>query len=141
MDLGPLGELVGYHLRRAQLTILSAFATAMADVELSPSRFGVLNVIDRNPGLSQADACAALGIQPTNITPLLHDLERRGLVARRTTPTNRRTKRLELTAAGKRCLEDALRLHEAVEEKITRAVGAEGRRRLLELLSRVAAME
>jgi DNA-binding MarR family transcriptional regulator len=141
MDLGPLGELVGYHLRRAQLTILSAFAAALADVDLSPSRFGILNVIDRNPGLSQADACAALGIQPTNITPLLHDLERRGLIARRTAPTNRRTKQLELTAAGKRCLDEALRLHEAVEDKITHAVGAKGRRQLLELLARVAAME
>jgi DNA-binding MarR family transcriptional regulator len=141
VDLGPLQDFVGYHLRRAQQTIRSTFASTLAEVDLTPARFGLLNVIERNPGLSQADACEALGIQPTNLTPLLYDLEERDLIARRTSPTNRRTKMLELTPAGKQCLERALRLHEALEEKIVRCVGGEGHERLLDLLARIAAMD
>src|SRR5688572_1968853 len=125
VDLGPLSESVGYFLQRAQLATRSAVVAALAKVDLSPARFSVLNVIERNPGLSQADTCAALGIQATNITPLLHDLERRGLIARRISPTSRRTNMLELTPAGQRLLERALRLHHAHEQKIARSLGAE----------------
>lgn len=141
VDLGPLSESVGYGLQRAQLASRAAVVAALAKVDLSPARFAVLNVIERNPGLSQADTCAALGIQATNITPLLHDLERRGLVARRISPTSRRTNMLELTPAGQRLLERALRLHQALEQKIARLLGAERRDMLVALLAQVAAMQ
>src|SRR5688572_18522003 len=137
VDLGPLSESVGYGLQRAQLATRSAAVAALAKVDLSPARFSVLNVIERNPGLSQADTCAALGIQATNFTPLLHDLERRGLIARRISPTSRRTNMLELTPAGQRLLERALRLHHALEQKIARSLGAERRDMLVALLERL----
>lgn len=140
VDLGPLSESVGYALQRAQLASRTAVVAALAEVDLSPARFSVLNVIERNRGLSQADTCAALGIQATNITPLLHDLERRGLIARRISPTSRRTNMLELTPAGKTLLERALRLHQAVEQKIARSLGAERRDLLVALLEQLAAM-
>ena len=141
IDLGPLSESVGYGLQRAQLASRSAVVAALAEVDLSPARFSVLNVIERNPGLSQADTCAALGIQATNITPLLHDLERRGLIARRISPTSRRTNMLELTPAGKGLLERALRLHQALEQKIARSLGAERRDLLVALLEQLAATQ
>jgi DNA-binding MarR family transcriptional regulator len=113
----------------------------LAGVDLSPGRFGVLSVIERNPGLSQADACAALGIQPANITPLLRDLEKQGLIGRRTSPTSRRTKMLELTPDGKRRLQAAVRLHQGLERRIARALGPEQRDQLVELLERLAALQ
>jgi DNA-binding MarR family transcriptional regulator len=138
VDLGPLSESVGYGLQRAQLAVRSAVVAVLAEVELSPGRFGVLSVIERNPGLSQADACTALGIQATNITPLLGDLERRGLIARRTSPRSRRTKMLELTPAGKRRLQLAVRLHQALEQRIARSLGPGRRELLVELLDKLA---
>jgi DNA-binding MarR family transcriptional regulator len=141
VDLGPLSASVGYGLQRAQLAARSAVVAALAKVDLSPTRFAVLNVIERNPGLSQKDTCAALGIQATNFTPLLHDLERRGLIARRISPTSRRTNMLDLTPAGKRLLERALGVHSALEQRIARSLGAERRDLLLLLLEQVAALK
>ena len=121
VDLGPLADSIGYALQRAQLASRTAVVAALAKVDLSPARFSVLSVIERNSGLSQADTCAALGIQATNITPLLHDLERRGLIARRTSPTSRRTGVVE----SRRCsvstdVRHALRIRRREHTDLTR---------------------
>lgn len=141
IDLGPLSESVGYGLQRAQLAVRSAVVDALARVDLSPGRFALLNVIDRNPGVSQVDAGVALGIQPTNVTPLLRDLERRGLIARRTSPSSRRTKMLELTSAGRRCLGRAQRLHREVEQRIFRSLGSRRRGLLLRWLEQLTTIQ
>jgi len=141
IDLGPLSVSVGYGLQRAQLAVRSAVVDALAQVDLSPGRFAVLNVIDRNPGVSQVDAGAALGIQPTNVTPLLRDLEKRGLIARQTSPRSRRTKMLELTPAGRRCLGRALRLHQAVEQRIARSLGSKRRELLVKCLEQLTTIQ
>lgn len=141
VDLGPLSDSIGYGLQRAQLLVRSAVVAALSEVDLSPGRFGVLCVIDRNPGLSQAEACTALGIQPTNITPLLRDLERQGLIARRTSPASRRTKMLELTPEGTRRLGVAVRLHQALEQRIARFLGTARRDQLVGLLAELSALD
>jgi len=53
VNMGVLQELLGYHLRRAQLSFFAGFAEACADLGLSPGLFAVLEVVYRNPGLTQ----------------------------------------------------------------------------------------
>ncbi|MEN3384710.1 MAG: hypothetical protein V7608_4754, partial [Hyphomicrobiales bacterium] len=62
IDLGPLPELIGYVLRRAQLVVFQDFFSAFAPFDISPAQFSVLTVIERNPGLTQTQVAAALGI-------------------------------------------------------------------------------
>ena len=42
---GPLDELVGYHLRRAQVAVFQDFARAVDGTDVTPGLFGVLEII------------------------------------------------------------------------------------------------
>ncbi|HVS76349.1 MAG TPA: MarR family transcriptional regulator [Steroidobacteraceae bacterium] len=137
VDLGPLGEFVGYRLRRAQLCVLAGFELALRELGLSPGQLSVLVVISCNPGLTQSEICAALGILRANFTPLLHDLEARGLAIREVLPADRRSNTLRLTPLGRDVVSRALALHERLERKIASRLGAAGRSQLIDLLQKL----
>jgi len=54
IDLGPLPELIGYVLRRAQLAVFQDFFAAFAPFDIRPAQFSALTIIERNPGLTQS---------------------------------------------------------------------------------------
>lgn len=137
-ELGPLTEYVGYALRRAQVALFTDFIRTLADVDLRPAQFSVLTVIDGNPGLLQSRAGSALGIQKANFVPLLRELERRGLVRREA--LDGRSNGLHLTAAGKRLLARARRLHDRHHARIEALIGESERPRLIATLAKLTAL-
>src|SRR5215212_4699723 len=100
LDLGPLPDLIGYVLRRAQLVVFQDFFNAFAPFDISPAQFSVLTVIERNPGLTQTQVAAALGIKRTNFVGLLNELEKRVLAERRQVSGDKRSYAVYLTADG-----------------------------------------
>jgi DNA-binding MarR family transcriptional regulator len=137
IDLSALAGYIGYSLRRAQIAAFTDFIASLKRLELRPTIFGVLIVIDRNPGLPQSAVCAALGIQKANFVPLLNELERRRLAVRAEGATDRRSYALHLTAEGKDLLRRARELHGEHEERLARRLGSGGREQLLALLGRL----
>lgn len=137
VDLGPLEEFVGYRLRRAQLAVLAGFELGLRETGLSPGQLSVLLVISRNPGMTQSEVCAALGILRANFTPLLHELEARGLALREALPADRRSNTLRMTPLGHDVLSRALVLHERLEKRITSSLGVAGRSQLIHLLRKL----
>src|ERR1043166_4848101 len=134
LDLGPLPDLIGYVLRRAQLVVFQDFFQAFAPFNISPAQFSVLTVIERNPGLTQSQVAAALGIKRTNFVGLLDELERRALAERRQAARDKRSYALYLTADGlalMRRLKPVLKAH---ENRMIARIGEGGRDRLVELL-------
>src|SRR5262245_48013435 len=81
-DVGILHEHLGYFVRRLQVAVFQDFIRTLAPVDLRPAQYSVLVVISANPGLSQADLAAALGIERARLVHLLDRLERRGLIRR-----------------------------------------------------------
>ena len=137
IDLGPLPELIGYVLRRAQLVVFQDFFAAFAPFDIRPAQFSVLTVIERNPGLRQSEVAEALGIKRTNFVGMLDALEARGLTERRRSGGDRRSYALYLTAEGAalmRKLKPVLKAHEA---RMVARVGEEGRDRLIALLHEI----
>jgi len=116
IDLGPLPDLIGYVLRRAQLAVFQDFFAAFAPFDIRPAQFSVLTIIERNPGLTQTQVAEALGIKRTNFVGMLDELETRGLAERRQTARDKRSYALYLTADGAalmRKLRPVLKAHEA----------------------------
>ncbi len=70
---GPLGDYIGYALRRAQISSVTGFLEAMQEVDLRPTQFAVLILIHQNPGVRQTEVCAALGVQKNKFVPLLNE--------------------------------------------------------------------
>ena len=132
--IGALGDSIGYALRRAQLASTAEFLEAMKEVDLRPTQFSVLILINENPGVRQTEVCAALGLQKANFVPLLNELERRGLAERRPGIPDRRASALHLTEQGSTVLRRALQLHSEWETQVAARLGPKGREQLLALL-------
>jgi DNA-binding MarR family transcriptional regulator len=137
-ELGMLKSLLGYHLRRAQIAVFQHFVEAMGASDITPGQFGVLTVIDGNPGLSQTQLGNALAIDRSTVVVVIDRLEARGLVIRAPQPNDRRSHALRLSETGAkllRTLEGKVRAH---ERHIGRALSPEQQRMLIDLLDRVA---
>lgn len=132
-----LPELVGYHLRRAHGIVVSSFAAATAELDLSPGQFGMIALIRANPRLSQVDLAAAIGLDKSTVAPAVDRLVRRKLVARKPSDADRRFNTLTLTAAGETLYQEALKRIRAHEDQITAPLTAEERQILVALLEKV----
>jgi len=136
-DLADLDQHVGYMLRRAQLAVFADFISSQRGAVVRPGQFSILAVIGRNPGLSQAQVCAALGIKRANLVTAIHHLESLGVVRRDASATDRRSNRLHLTPAGQRALQNSLDHSALHEARITRLLGPAGRKSLLKQLAQL----
>jgi DNA-binding MarR family transcriptional regulator len=100
VDMGKMHGYLGYLLRRAQMLAYADFIAELQELNLSPGQFGVLTVIEANPGLRQSEVSSALGIQKTNFVSVLNGFERRGIAVRKAAAGDRRSYALHLTPAG-----------------------------------------
>src|SRR6201996_20900 len=140
IELGELSDLLGYTLKRAQLTIFEDFLRCMAPLQLTPAQFSVLLLLDRNPGRNQTEIANTLGILRPNFVAMLDGLESRDLCARIRSTTDRRSHILVLTDKGRAVLARAKKLvatkHEA---RLNELLGPANRAALLDMLATVAA--
>ncbi len=116
VDYDLLPDLVGYHLRRAQLADFAGFGPIVDEFGVTPGQFGVLTLIDANPGLTQSALAKAVGIERSTMVAVIDALERRGLVERRPSPVDRRSYALVLSPGGRTVLvglKEAMRRHDA----------------------------
>src|SRR5687767_8444003 len=104
LEYGVLDELLGYSLRRAQVAMFAAFHEATRGMEITPPRFTALVVIGANPGMSQTNIGAVLGIARSGAMLLTDWFEGRGLVERRAHPEDKRAWGLHLTRKGEAML-------------------------------------
>ena len=135
---GLLPELVGYRLRRAQVRVFNDFLASLAPFELTPGLFGVLVLIDSNPGLNQSRLGTAMGVDRSTVVAVIDRLQAGGLVARRPSTSDRRAHRLTLTPKGKSVLDTAVPEVRAHEARIAEALTAEERATLLALLEKLS---
>jgi DNA-binding MarR family transcriptional regulator len=136
-----LGSFLGYALRRAQLVAFDDFIHTFTDLGLRPTQFGVLIVIDQNPGMKQAEVSAALGIQTPNFVALVDELEERGLAQRLPAQNDRRSHALHLTKAGEALLKRVLSRASEMEERLAARLGKGGKEQLLALLDQLCAAD
>ena len=139
--LGMLPELLGYQLRRAQVAVFQHFSETMGALDITPGQFGMLAVINSNPGLSQTQLGSALGIDRSTVVAMIDRLEARGLVIRATAPNDRRSHALKLSEDGAGMLKKLEAMVRAHERHISRALSAEDQRLLIRLLGRVGRAE
>ena len=99
-----LDNLLGYHLRRAQGAMHRDFMAAVADFELTQKQAATLWLIQANPGVSQVEVAAALGMDRATMMALTDRLEDRGFVIRKRSSVDRRRQELYLTPSGQSTL-------------------------------------
>ncbi|MER2554414.1 MAG: MarR family transcriptional regulator [Thauera sp.] len=138
ITFGILPELIGYRLRIAQVGVFRDFCMNVGESEITPTLFGVLVLIDTNPGMKQTQLAEAIQLDRSSVVSVLDKLEARGLVERVRAPDNRRANALHLTAAGQRLLQALIPQVRAHEERVLGKLDAGERAQLRRLLGRLS---
>lgn len=137
VNLGVLEDLIGYHLRMAQEAAFLAFAREAGLIDLKPGHFSILELIDKNPGITQTVLGKANGRNKSSLTPVLDELVRNGFVQRQRVEGNRRAYSLTLTQSGRGALRRLLNVATRHEQRMARIVGQKNVQRLVQLLNQL----
>jgi MarR family transcriptional regulator, temperature-dependent positive regulator of motility len=95
-----------------------------------------LSYLGDHDGAPQQELVDALCMDAKNVVLLLNDLEDLGHLVRRRDSEDRRRHRVSITESGRQTLERAARAQEAIEDDVLRALNAEERTMLWNLLAR-----
>lgn len=141
LRLGPLKNLVGFSLHRAHNKITRKFHSRLRRGGLHPGDFSSLVLIDENPGVSQGALAAELGVDKAMMVILLDRVEKKGLIRREQSSTDRRFNHLFCTEAGRdeiKKLQPKFLSHESMLGEVL----SDGElKTLLSLLHKIAAMK
>jgi len=121
---------VGIHAARR-------FSERMAEIDLQPPLFRILNLVDAAEGRSQQAIGEAIQVPPSRMVALVDELERRGLVERRPDPADRRVRALYLTPEGREKLARGREIAKAHERELTKGMAADDRKLLTGLLQQI----
>ncbi len=113
-------------------------AKALKAFKLTPVKFNYLMIVRHiggAEGLSQREIARRLLIDAGNVAHVLDDLEEKGWVARHPGP-DRRSHRSKITPKREELLHEAWPVYKSTVRKLTHCLPEEGRRRLVETLSR-----
>ncbi len=136
-QVGALGPLVGYHLRRAFGAFAADFASAMDGTGMRQVLVGILAVVSSNPGINQGAVGRVLGIKRANMVALINELVDLKLIERVVDSADRRAFALTVTDAGRTMLTDCLARIEAHEREMLAGFTEAERATLLDLLGRI----
>ncbi len=134
LALADLELHLGYFVRRLQVKVFADFIRTLAPLNVRPAQYSVLVLVEANPGQSQAAIGKALNIERARLARLLHELERRKWIERRSAAGDGRAHSLFLTTAGEKALFQIKRLAKQHEDHMTKIVGTDRRTALMKLL-------
>jgi len=132
-------QAVGAYIGRARRTIVEAIDQKLAPLDISHAQWIVVMLLGDGAAATAAELCKLLVYDPGAMTRLLDRLQKKGVLRRARTTGDRRTVRLQLTAAGKRLYPKIL---EALVEEFNRLLRGFSKsevRKLEELLKRMVA--
>lgn len=138
LALGPLPDLIGYNLRKAQVAVFQSFQNAVAPHDITPGQFGVLIMIRENEGLSQSDLGTAVGIDRSTMVAVIDRLESRGLVVRGPSPNDRRSYALRLSPEGQKLMDELVPRIQAHDQGMVKELSAEEQVQFIDFLRRVS---
>ena len=127
---GPLDEVVGYVLKRAAAALRAHMDAELRPLGLTVPQYACLEVLSRQPGLSNAELARAVFVSRQSMNLVLRGLQDRGLVARPASTPHGRALPSRLTPAGREQLQAASTLVKSVEQRMLTPLSTAARDRL-----------
>ena len=103
---------------RAEKAVVRELTRLLEPFGLKIAQLDVLMNVYRHPGLSQHEVARKLLVGRSNITMLLPQLERQGLLRRETDARDKRVMRLTLTREGEVLLMEALDVYRGLIDRV-----------------------
>lgn len=130
----PILNRMGFLLNRAAQKLRETMERALAPHGLTGKDLGILLFIREKGALPQQEIGKCMHVDRTTMVDIIDDLEKRGLVERKSHPTDRRAHAIYLTARGKEILPQALHLGQAAERKFLSLLPARDRKEVYRIL-------
>jgi DNA-binding MarR family transcriptional regulator len=127
----------GFLIRRLHQIHLALFAEECAAFGVTPVQFSLLSILEVQPKLDQAALAFVVGVDRATTANVVARLEKRGLLRRRQSATDKRVKQVELTAAGHRLLAHLDPPAKRAHTRTLEALPASDRARFVVLLRRL----
>ena len=134
-----LSGSVSYRIRLLQIASYKSFEQKLTGFGAAPRYFGVLKLVEANPGITQARLAEAIYLDRSSLVPIVETLGKEGWIERRTTPRDKRVRRVFLTESG--AVRLALLEHEVAqhESQLTAGLTKRQKETLLTLLAKLDA--
>jgi DNA-binding MarR family transcriptional regulator len=130
---------IGFLLSQVGSHTSARFAERLEPLGFKPAHVGVLRVIQEADGLSQQALGERIGMFPSRLVGIIDEMEKRGLVERRNSPTDRRSYALYLTEAGRAALEQIGRVSGKLQEEVFASLSDAEKAQMAEFLRRIVA--
>jgi MarR family transcriptional regulator for hemolysin len=132
-------EPLGRHLVFTAKALREAFEDKLHEEGVSIGTWVVLNALSDEGIISQRALASHVHLEGATITHHIDRLEQLGLVRRQLDPDDRRVRKLELTAEGKRLHRNLLEAARAFERVVFDGISERQRMELRRTLDRIAA--
>ncbi len=128
--------MIGHLIRRLHQKSTQVFTRRMTEAgfDLTSVQFAALDAINANPGIDQARVAEAIAFDRATIGGVIDRLERKGLVIRRISPTDRRARVLDLSPEGQAVYAQILPIVADLQSEIVSSLTADQRSTLHRLL-------
>ena len=136
--VGEMSTMPGHLLRRCQQIAVSIFLKDCRDFDMTPIQFALLGALAENGEMDQVRLGGLTALDRTTISTVIQRLEERGLVARRQSDKDRRSKVITILPPGRELLAEILPMVRQVQDRILAPLGEADRRELIRLLALIA---
>jgi DNA-binding MarR family transcriptional regulator len=137
----PLANALGFLLSWNGQRVAGRFAAALQPLGLRPQHFGVLRLLQAEPGVTQNELVARSMIDASTMVKVIDELEELGLAERRMDPADRRRRAVFLTKDGQAMFGRAMKVAVQTAEDTLAPLSTEERDTLRRLLRKLAGLE
>lgn len=138
LEGAALVEHPSFLLARANARSLSLGNAALHRLGLKVRSYSVLALASGDERPSQRELASFLSLDPSQVVPLVDELEAKGLVERMADPRDRRANVVQATDAGLKLLGVARKALAAVDNEVFEGLTDDQRVALTEMLGRIA---
>lgn len=124
----------GHLIRRSQQIAVALFMEETAAFDITPVQYAALVAVRHHPGIDVTRLSNLIAFDRSTLGNVVERLEVKGWVERRSGTEDRRTKRLALTAAGRKLIAAAEPAVERAQERMLAPLPPAERRHFVRLL-------
>ena len=137
MSLERMLAFAGHQIRRCNQIAVALFAEELGAFEITPVQYAALTTIAETPDLDATRLARTVAFDRSTVGNVLERLEDRGLIDREYRRDDKRTKRLRITAEGRRLLNAIAPAVTRSQQRFIDVLTATEQRQLQQLLAKL----
>jgi DNA-binding MarR family transcriptional regulator len=137
MSLERMLAFAGHQIRRCNQIAVALFAEEVGRFEITPVQYAALTTIAETPDIDATRLARTVAFDRSTVGNVLERLEDRGLIDREYRSDDKRTKRLRITAEGRRLLQTIAPAVSRSQQRFIEVLSSAEQRQLQQLLEKL----